>query len=166
MNFWTPTFHSWGKGLEVEDMPWYLLFDDVEVYTFNVESNEFDLHWRDDFNAFDSGRWHKASGTFASNSSEFHSANAYTENGNLVLKMEREEGQENAPALHNLGKHFPKQPLHAKEGHADSIEIPPVHDAFVDSHLFGKHSSHHSEKHLVKHHEKQYIDHHDDYYAD
>lgn len=47
----------------------------------------------------------------------------------------------------------------------DSIEIPPVHDAFVDSHLFEKHAIH-SDKHLIDHHEKEYIDHHDDYYVD
>ena len=166
MNFWTPTFHSWGKGLVVEDMPWYLLFDYVEVFKYDESSNEFNLHWRDDFNSFDSGRWHKASGTFASNSSEFHSSNAYTEDGNLVLKMEHQESNsEDNTTLDNVGKSFPKQPLHAKEGHADSIEIPPVHDAFVDSHLFSKHATH-SDKHLTKHHEKEYIDHHDDYYVD
>ncbi len=80
--------------------------------------------------------------------------------------MEHQEGNnEDNATLDNVGKNFPKQPLHAKEGHADSIEIPPVHDAFVDSHLFGKHASH-SDKHLTKHHEKEYIDHHDDYYVD
>ena len=35
MNFWTPTFHSWGRDLSAEDMPWYLLFDYVEVYDYN-----------------------------------------------------------------------------------------------------------------------------------
>lgn len=73
MNLWTPTFNSWGRGLQLEDMPWYLMFDYVEVFKYDEKANEFNLHWRDDFNAFDSARWHKASGTFAANSSVFHS---------------------------------------------------------------------------------------------
>jgi len=35
MNFWTPTFPAWGAGLNASDMPWYLLFDYVEVYSYN-----------------------------------------------------------------------------------------------------------------------------------
>jgi hypothetical protein len=35
MNFWTPTFHSWGEGFNPADMPWYVLYDYVEVFTYN-----------------------------------------------------------------------------------------------------------------------------------
>lgn len=38
MNFWTPTFDSWGKGFNAADMPWYVLYDYVETYTFNNET--------------------------------------------------------------------------------------------------------------------------------
>ena len=72
MNFWTPTFHSWGDGFDPSDMPWYVMYDYVEVYTFDEKNNEFNFAWRDDFNAFDSGRWHKASGGFDANSSIFY----------------------------------------------------------------------------------------------
>lgn len=72
MNFWTPTFHSWGDGFNPADMPWYVLYDYVEVYKYNESLNEFEFHWRDDFDAFDSGRWHKASGGFEANSSVFY----------------------------------------------------------------------------------------------
>lgn len=88
MNFWTPTFHSWGEGFNPSDMPWYALYDYVEVFTYNKHSNEFELHWRDDFNDFDSGRWHKASGGFEANSSVFYPQQVYTHDGNLVIKME------------------------------------------------------------------------------
>ena len=37
MNFWTPTFESWGKGLNAVDMPWYVMYDYVETYTWNSE---------------------------------------------------------------------------------------------------------------------------------
>ena len=90
MNFWTPTFNSWGAGFDPVDMPWYVLYDYVEVFTYDEEHNEFKFHWRDDFDAFDSGKWHKAAGGFESNTSVFHPSNAYTSGGHLVLKMEPE----------------------------------------------------------------------------
>ena len=39
MNFWTPTFEAWGKGFKAEDMPWYTLYDYVEVFTYNEHMN-------------------------------------------------------------------------------------------------------------------------------
>lgn len=53
MNFWTPNFHAWGADLKPDDMPWYLLFDYVEVYRYNPNTKSFDYEWRDDFNEFD-----------------------------------------------------------------------------------------------------------------
>ena len=88
MNFWTPTFHSWGEGFDPKDMPWYVLYDYVEVFTYDPEQNEFKFHWRDDFDNFDSGKWHKAAGGFESNTSVFYPSNAYTSGGHLILKME------------------------------------------------------------------------------
>ena len=176
MNFWTPTFDSWGHGFNAADMPWYVLYDYVEVYNWDEATNGFKFHWRDDFDNFDASRWHKASGGFEANSSIFHPDNAYAKAGNLVLKMEPEP--ENSRLIHStkrpssahdhehmlhprimesLGKHFPRETLHAKthavdryhyhgdqhhyhQHHqvADEIDIPPVHDAFVDSHLYSK----------------------------
>ena len=94
MNFWTPTFHSWGKGLDPADMPWYVLYDWVEVYKYNPSNGQFDLDWRDDFNRFDYKRWHKASGSFETNSSIFYPENVYVEDGHMVIKMEPLEEHE------------------------------------------------------------------------
>jgi hypothetical protein len=88
MNFWTPTFHSWGQGLDAKDMPWFLLYDYVEVHDYNPIDNEYHLRWRDDFDSFDEKRWHKASGGFDANSSVFYPENVSVKAGNLVLKME------------------------------------------------------------------------------
>ena len=175
MNFWTPTFDSWGHDLDPADMPWYVLYDYVEVHVWDEQANEFNLHWRDDFDSFDSSRWHKATGSFEANSSVFYPSNVSCKAGHLVLKMEPDEDHEFNDTTHyshdthrmeRLGKHFPKQTLHAHhQAVSDSIEIPPVHDAFVDSHLFGKHAAETRAK-LVDHSDKEYIDHHDDYYLD
>jgi hypothetical protein len=135
MNFWTPTFDSWGKGLVAEDMPWYLMFDYVEVYDYDVHTHDFKLHWRDDFDHFDPGRWFKQSGTFEANSSIFHTSNVYADSGNLVIKMEPEHIVDvlhpEVPPSHaisvpdhpittehqveKLVHKLPKQPLHARD---------------------------------------------------
>ena len=89
MNFWTPTFESWGKGLEPVDMPWYVNYDFVETYTWNRHTNGFDFHWRDDFEHFNAKRWHKNDNTtFDANSTTFRASQVYIDSGNLVLKME------------------------------------------------------------------------------
>jgi len=89
MNFWTPTFDSWGKGFDAHDMPWYVLYDYVETFTWNSETHSFDFHWRDDFTTFDESRWHKSDNTtFDANSTTFRETQAYVQDGHLVLKME------------------------------------------------------------------------------
>ena len=101
MNFWTPEFHVWGEGLDAADMPWYLLYDYVEVFTYDEADNEFHLHWRDDFDTFNSDRWHKASGGFDQNSSIFYPENVSVKSGNLVLKMEPDEVKHHTAATHH-----------------------------------------------------------------
>lgn len=89
MNFWTPTFDSWGHGFDPKDMPWEVTYDYVETYTYNHQTKGFDFHWKDDFDTFDSNRWHKSDNTtFDANSTTFRASQSYVENGNLVLKME------------------------------------------------------------------------------
>ena len=89
MNFWTPTFESWGKGFNSADMPWYVLYDYVETFTWNSETKGFDFHWRDDFVSFDANRWHKSDNTtFDANSTTFRASQSYVRDGHLVLKME------------------------------------------------------------------------------
>ena len=69
-------------------MPWYVLYDWVEVYNYDPAHDEFELDWRDDFNRFDQTRWHKGSGTFETNSSIFHPSNVYVQDGHMIIKME------------------------------------------------------------------------------
>ena len=92
MNFWTPTFESWANGFDEKDMPWYTQYDFVETYTWNSKTNSFEFHWRDDFETFDTNRWHKSDNTtFDANSTTFRGSQAYVKDGNLVLKMEFDE---------------------------------------------------------------------------
>ena len=95
MNFWTPTFESWGKGFDPKDMPWTVEYDYVETYTYNTETKGFDFNWRDNFNTFDTNRWHKSDNTtFDANSTIFRASQAFIKDGNLVLKMEPDHPEE------------------------------------------------------------------------
>jgi len=89
MNFWTPTWNSWGGGRDDSTMPWYASYDYVEAYDYDVDTREFSLRFRDDFSFFDSSIWSKTGGGFESNSSTFDPQHTYIENGKLVLKMDK-----------------------------------------------------------------------------
>lgn len=102
MNFWTPTFDSWGKGFDAADMPWEVKYDYVETFTWNTHTNGFDFHWRDDFTTFDSERWHKSDNTtFDANSTTFRASQANIHDGHLTLTMEPDVHQD----LH-AGQHY------------------------------------------------------------
>ena len=90
MNFWTPTFESWGKGFDPKDMPWYVEYDYVETYAYNTETHGFDFLWRDNFNTFDTNRWHKADNTtFDANSTTFRASQAFIRDAQATNRFER-----------------------------------------------------------------------------
>jgi len=163
MNFWTPTFHSWSAGFHPVDMPWYVLYDYVEVFTYDQEHNEFKLHWRDDFDSFDSGKWHKAAGGFESNSSVFHPENVYTSGGQLVLKME----PEHAHPVYVETRHHLREAFEMDLDHRQSHDLHRPHmndfESDDDSDFSGRDGYHHGD---VEHHDDYFRGHHGDVYVD
>ena len=92
MNFWTPTWDNWGHGRDPSSMPWFVYYDYIEVYSYDHNSKQFKLHWRDDFtsNSVDYNRWAVSDGaTFDSNSSMFVKSHVYQKDGSLVFKMDK-----------------------------------------------------------------------------
>ena len=160
MNFWTPTFHSWSSGFNPVDMPWYVLYDYVEVFTYDEEHNEFKFHWRDDFDSFDSGKWHKAAGGFESNTSVFHPENVFTSGGHLILKMEPEHTHAvDYQVEHEIHEAFDMH-LDRADKHHDHEE-PRVNDFDSDS---SSSSSSSSDHHPDYYHDDHHSDHSGDYY--
>ena len=95
MNFWTPTFKSWAQGFDAKDMPWDVEYDYVETYVYNTETKGFDFNWRDNFNTFDTSRWHKSDNTtFDANSTTFRASQAFIKEGKLVLRMEPDHAKD------------------------------------------------------------------------
>ncbi len=126
MNFWTPVWSPWNDYFDDAEMPWYAKYDFVEVYDYNHDKKDFTLRWRDDFNTFDTKKWYASDNWgFENNSSLFMSSQVYVEDGNLVLKMDYNDGHARDFPAHHEVKHHEK-PVH---------ETPVVHhEATVVAH--------------------------------
>lgn len=82
MNFWTPKWEQWGKGLNDATMPWYTRYEYVEAYDYNQDTKEFVLRFRDDFETLNLSRWNVSNNwTFPENSTVFMENHAYVLDG-------------------------------------------------------------------------------------
>jgi endo-1,3-1,4-beta-glycanase ExoK len=105
MNFWTPTWDSWGHGRNDYDMPWYVYYDWVEIYSYDHSSKNFHLKWRDDFNGnnlagVDGSKWQVSDNwTFESNASTFVKNHVYIWDGAMCLKMAKSHYAEHDESL-------------------------------------------------------------------
>ena len=98
MNFWTPCWSPWGDNLDDSSMPWYVEYDYVETYDYDINTKAFNLRFRDDFDgsSINTSRWYVSDNWgFQDNSSLFVKDHVYQQNGNLVLKMEKNYYLEN-----------------------------------------------------------------------
>ena len=131
MNFWTPQWSPWNDYFDDAEMPWYAKYDFVEVYDYNTTSKDFKLRWRDDFNTFDTKKWYASDNWgFENNSSLFMSSQVYVEDGNLVLKMDYNDGHaRDFPAHHEVVHH--EKPIHEDphQSAAHHAAKAPHHDA-------------------------------------
>jgi hypothetical protein len=100
-------------------MPWYTRYEYVEAYDYKGKDEEtgedlFELRFKDDFDNLDTERWALGNHSFDDNSATFVPENAYVEEGNLVLKMEKIGGS--GPKKNKPTKcPHPKEPEKPKE---------------------------------------------------
>ena len=176
MNFWTPCWSPWNDYFDDAEMPWYAKYDFVEIYDYDQKTGDFNLRWRDDFNTFDSKKWYASDNWgFENNSSLFMSSQVYVEDGNLVLKMDYNDGHAREFPPHHMMVHHEK-PLHedvhhsvahhtAKEGKLDAqhyaapfpdvkLDVPhtPPHALEGEHHVAAMHGVVHPEVHPNIHH--------------
>jgi hypothetical protein len=90
-NHWAANITSWVGVFDKTALPTYQYVDYISYSTYTPgtgdNGSDFTFDWKDDFNSFNSTRWSKANWTFGENLTDFLPANAYTENGSLVLKL-------------------------------------------------------------------------------
>ena len=100
-NLWSAHATSWVGPFDPDDLPVHQFINYMEYHSYNTNTQEFTLQWRDDFNVFDTGRWGKAAWTFDDNRVDFVPENVTVKDGVLVLSLTRgnETGFEgNVPA--------------------------------------------------------------------
>ena len=97
MNYWSTRSdehppEDWHAGFDDATMPFHTLFDYVEAYSYNMDTKEFDLMWRDDFDqgSLDQSRWsvNDNKGWDTNLSTFMASQVAVTEDGYLQLTMD------------------------------------------------------------------------------
>jgi hypothetical protein len=115
MNFWIPNFPDWNEGFDPAGMPWYARYDYVEYWEYvppedwdsTAGANQwhpFKEAWKDDFDTFDETRWTASENwTFPVNEVTFWRSQVYTEDGNLVLKLEPRDDSANDNSGSNGG---------------------------------------------------------------
>lgn len=90
-NHWVANNTAWVGVFDKTVLPSYQLVDYISYssYTPGTGDNgsDYSFEWKDDFDSFNSSRWSKANWTFGENLCDFLPENAYTEQGNLVLKL-------------------------------------------------------------------------------
>lgn len=129
MNFWTPCWSPWNDYFDDADMPWFAKYDFVEVYDYNQKTKDFHLRWRDDFSTFDEHKWYASDNWgFENNSSLFMGSQAYVEDGNLVLKMDYNDGHARRWYPHHEAPSHaaPIAPVHHEAPH---VAAPVQHEA-------------------------------------
>ena len=84
-------WEDWGRGRDDSTMPWYTRYDYVEAYDYNVDTKEYTLRFRDDFDTLDESIWNVSNDwSFNDNSSTFMKDHTYVQDGKLVFKMDKE----------------------------------------------------------------------------
>lgn len=91
MNVWNPQGENWAGVLNKFSLPAFAYYDWVSYYSYTPGSgnygtgNNFTNDWTDNFDAWDTARWDKATHTWNGNGSDFIQENAVFQDGKLVL---------------------------------------------------------------------------------
>ena len=99
MNTWIPTAPNWAGEWNDNVLPAFAYYDYVSYASFTPDSglagtnNNFTPQWKDDFTAYDSTRWDRATHTWSDNQCDFTPANIVFNNGSMILCLTKEASQ-------------------------------------------------------------------------
>ena len=93
-NMWAPRADAhdvdWSAGRDDSTMPWYAKVDWIEYHAWDPNTDTFNFQWRDDFDSFDYSKWAIANNFgFDQNLSTYMNTQVYTQDGQLVVKLEK-----------------------------------------------------------------------------
>jgi len=71
-------WEDWGAGRDDSTMPWYTRYDYVEAYDYDVNTKQYTLRFRDDFDTLNEDIWNVSNNwSFNDNSSTFMENHTY-----------------------------------------------------------------------------------------
>jgi hypothetical protein len=91
MNIWQVLWTDWAGTFNPKILPVFAWYDFVSYASYTPakgsvgSGNNFTLLWKDEFNAWDTSRWEKATHTFEGNNSDFTPQNVVFRDGYMVL---------------------------------------------------------------------------------
>lgn len=97
MNIWNPVYAGWVGQWDENVLPAFAYYDWVRYSSFTPDSgtfgtgNNFTVRWKDEFMAWDTTRWQKATHTFNGNNCDFVQSNAVFKDGNLILCLTKQD---------------------------------------------------------------------------
>jgi len=92
-NMWLPQWADWVGVFSEQLLPAFTYYDWAAYYTYTPgkgnygTQNNFTFGWKDDFNAFDSSRWDKATHTWSGNNSDMAPENINFKDGKMILSL-------------------------------------------------------------------------------
>ncbi|MEW6652899.1 MAG: family 16 glycosylhydrolase [Bacteroidota bacterium] len=92
-NMWIPQWADWVGVFSEQILPAFTYYDWASYYSYTPgkgnygSQNNFTLSWRDDFDAFDSNRWAKATHTWSGNNSDMAPENINFKDGKMILSL-------------------------------------------------------------------------------
>ncbi|NUN69246.1 MAG: family 16 glycosylhydrolase [Bacteroidetes bacterium] len=96
MNIWPPVYYGWVGQWDENALPAFTYYDWVRYSSYTPDSgnvgtgNNFTVQWKDEFTAWDTARWQKATHTFNGNNCDFIPANVVFKDGMLILCLTKE----------------------------------------------------------------------------
>ena len=90
-NLWASSSVGWVGQFNQKNIPIAQYIDYVKVYDYDAETDSFVERWTDDFDTFNSSRWGK--GNWQMELVMERTANVVVEDGNIVLKLTKEQKQ-------------------------------------------------------------------------
>ena len=84
-NLWAANDAGWVGNFDTEALPQHQYINWIKVYSYDTQSKEFTLKWKDNFDSFSSSRW--TTGTWDMEKVTYSPNNVNVKDGSLILSI-------------------------------------------------------------------------------